>query len=1498
MTQFAFTDDYDAYGQACKQVSLAVPRHRNYRVPAPAGAPYLGTLAVTRYAQRDDAQRYIVNRISASTSFEILNDGSLSVYDLYREIQAGTASRQLFAQSFNYYDGEPFIGVPFGQLGDFGALVRSESLVLTEEMLREAYSDPANANAPDKPPYLRTEGVTSFPAEYPLEFQNEMPPLAGYTFADGSDHRARGYFAQTTRLEFDFHNSALPGRGLPTKMRDPLGNDTVITDTVVTYDRPYHLLPAQVADAAGLTTSAEYDYRVLQPRTITDANGNRRAVAFSPLGLVTAEAVMGKEGERAGDTLEAPGSRLEYDFFAFVNSPPEKRQPIFVRGIVRRHHVSETDVLPPGHDETIETVEYSDGFGRLLQTRTQAEDVLFGDPHFGGGLLPADQSVAAGDAAGRRAPADRPNVIVSGWQVYDNKGRVVEKYEPFFDTDWEYAAPNNAQFGQKVAMFYDPRGQVIRTLNPDGSERRVIYGVPANLNDPGQFTPTPWEAYTYDGNDLAPLCEAPDGTSLAGAAPSAHHFTPSSIVIDALGRTVEAVARNGPNSADRLRTRSTYDTRGNVLTLTDALHREEAFRYTYDLADRPWRIDSIDAGLRRIVLNALGNEIERRDSKGALTLQAYDRLRRPVRLWARDDADGPVTLRQRMEYGDAGNPDQSVGERLAMQARNLLGQRHRHHDEAGLATVEAMDFKGNVLDKARRVIADAPILTVFEHAPANGWQVRPFQVDWQPAQGQSLAQRESELLEPKIYRTTSRFDALNRIKNLQFPEDVNGRRRKLRPEYNRAGGLEQVWLDEEKCVERIVYDAKGQRALIAYGNGVMARYAYDPRTFRLKRLRSERYTKLDDVTYRPNGDALQDFGYDYDLAGNILAIRDRTPRSGFLNNPEAAEASAAGDLALAQLLANGNALNRRFGYDPIYRLRSATGRECDRPPDGEPWRDQPRCTDVTRARAYTEQYCYDAMGNMLRLRHRNAADGFTREFEIETANNRLRRMEIGGDGYDYGFDRNGNMRSETTSRHFEWNHADQMKAFRTQAQGAEPTIHAHYLYDAAGQRVKKLVRKQGGHVEVMHYIDGVFDHTRWGAGAQTGGNNHVHVMDDKQRIALVRVGEAHPNDRGPAVQFHLSDHLGSSNVLVEESGILTNREEFTPYGETSFGSFERKRYRYIGKERDQESGINYQGARYYAVCVAKWLSCDPLHLGYAADRVIDDTNSSRHGNTLSAKGLKVNTTRVWVQNSYEYSFSNPLSFVDKNGLKPTPGEVIHIGVDIIHKGGHVYEASHIENPAAGVTSAAAFFAPLGPAVILTSLATIIEEGSKARRARREAARLRQEERVQRLHTHIRRTIVQRAKDLETPVLVYDELQAQRIGELAEKILQEPFADIYLFPEETDRISWLKSYASSQGRSYVQGPGGGPVITWLPTEGERKIDEVRDWFNQLDTELYGGQKGHDISPKLPICEAYSPSFVEVTGLSYDMDEVSFEAKPRTVFIDVNNLQYVAPRTEKE
>src|SRR5262249_44788146 len=180
-----------------------------------------------------------------------------------------------------------------------------------------------------------------------------------------------------------------------------------------------------------------------------------------------------------------------------------------------------------------------------------------------------------------------------------------------------------------------------------------------------------------------------------------HHWnTPSSIVIDALGRTIETVERDrdepsGPAAPlpaiKEYRTRMTYDIRGNLLTVTDALKRP-AFQHVYDLANRKLRVDSVDAGTTRSALDAAANVVEQRDGKGALILHAYDALNRPLRLWARNGAGEELTLRERLEYGDEGNPNQPDANRTANQTANRLGRLASHSDEAGLLTFVQYDF--------------------------------------------------------------------------------------------------------------------------------------------------------------------------------------------------------------------------------------------------------------------------------------------------------------------------------------------------------------------------------------------------------------------------------------------------------------------------------------------------------------------------------------------------------------------------------------------------------------------------------------------------------------------------------------------------------------------------------------------------------------------------------------------------------------------------------------
>lgn len=1220
MTQLSFTHRHDELGQPLARTQIACPRGWRSLDQRP-GTGYLATRTLTTYAAPLSPQGpYIHDRVARNDSFEITATLGKTVAEVVAIGDSDPSLRRI-GQVLSFFDGPAFTGLPLGTVDRYGAVSRTENLVLTPEVLADAYGTAL-------PPYLNA-GTWTWPEEYPQTFRDTLPLLAGYVRHDVSEPGvAEGLFSVSQRLEHDFQQDpGGEGRGLVSRHRDPLGHDTTVT-----YD--FELLPASVMDAAGLVTRAEYDLRFLQPSAVTDPNGNRQVFDFEPNGLLSAVWVRGKTAAE-GDQTRA-SLRYQYDLFAFQ----ERSAPVSVAAVRFIHHDSEAGVPTAERDATIESREYSDGFGRVLQSRAQGEDLRFGDEIFGGGVLPADQSAPASAAVvGRPAAPGIPNVIVSGSQVYDNKGRIVEKYEPFFSEGWDYVPAKAEQRGQSVLLFYDPRGQMIRTLHPDGSEELVVHGVPGTIENPDLsiptvYEPTPWEAYSYDVNDNA-------GRTHPQSSVSYRHYwnTPASIEIDALGRTVRAVQRNRSASPavplppiEEYTTRSGYDLQDNLVLVIDALHRV-AFTHAYDLAKRPLHTLSLDAGERWTVLNAAGLALESRDSKGALQLQGYDVLRRPLRLWARDAQSDTVTLRTTMMYGDEFAPPTQPS------LRNLLGKLYLTQDGVGRLTFSSYDFKGNLLEKTREVIADSAIEAQVNAGTA---MARGYRVDWD----------QSPVLEGS-YTTSLMYDALNRITLTTLPEDVKGNRQTLSSTYNRAGALESVNLTGQPYVRHLAYDAKGRRVLAVYGNGYFTRYAYDERTFRLVRLRTETYSILAGSTpsYAPHGGVLQDFAYAYDLAGNILLIHDRSPNSGIRNAPLGKDA-----------------LDRDFRYDALYRLTEATGRESIYiwpPQNGTPnratWDRSPRAQGTSffppgstttpdlapeQTRAYTETYAYDPVGNLIKLWH-GTSSSWTRHFGMGGLNpsawdqawttNAQRaglwnnppnnRLTHAGDNapttpQSHIFDICGNMVRENGSRHFTWNHADQLIALSVRPNAASPaSMEACYLYDGSGQRVKKWVRNQSGEVEVTLYIDSMFECSI----ASGFSNNILHVTDGQSRIATVRIGDPFPDDGAPnlAVKIHFRDHLGSSHVILgivsTTQNALLNREEFYPYGETSYGGFTRKRYRFTGKERDEESGLSYHGARYYAPWLGRWANADPAGM---------------------ADGLDL----------YTYVSNNPMCFFDPHGL--------------------------------------------------------------------------------------------------------------------------------------------------------------------------------------------------------------------------------------------------------
>jgi RHS repeat-associated protein len=115
----------------------------------------------------------------------------------------------------------------------------------------------------------------------------------------------------------------------------------------------------------------------------------------------------------------------------------------------------------------------------------------------------------------------------------------------------------------------------------------------------------------------------------------------------------------------------------------------------------------------------------------------------------------------------------------------------------------------------------------------------------------------------------------------------------------------------------------------------------------------------------------------------------------------------------------------------------------------------------------------------------------------------------------------------------------------------------------------------------------------------------LHIMDGTQRVALVEtlLTDTAGTDTAPRQLFRylFADHHGSAVLELDDRARLLSLEAFSPYGSSTYqalaGAIELpKRYRFSGKEHDDESGLVYFGLRYYDPTVARWTSCDPTGL--------------------------------------------------------------------------------------------------------------------------------------------------------------------------------------------------------------------------------------------------------------------------------------------------------------
>ena len=133
----------------------------------------------------------------------------------------------------------------------------------------------------------------------------------------------------------------------------------------------------------------------------------------------------------------------------------------------------------------------------------------------------------------------------------------------------------------------------------------------------------------------------------------------------------------------------------------------------------------------------------------------------------------------------------------------------------------------------------------------------------------------------------------------------------------------------------------------------------------------------------------------------------------------------------------------------------------------------------------------------------------------------------------------------------------------------------------------------------------------------------IHFIIDDNAYPAMPGNTRYENE--PDVYFYHSDHLGGASWITDVNGKPVQHLQYLPFGEPYVNQHStgyQERFTFTGKERDEETGYGYFGARYmdYSM-MTMWLSVDPMSDKYPSI------------------------------SPYAYCAWNPVKLVDPNGME-------------------------------------------------------------------------------------------------------------------------------------------------------------------------------------------------------------------------------------------------------
>lgn len=373
------------------------------------------------------------------------------------------------------------------------------------------------------------------------------------------------------------------------------------------------------------------------------------------------------------------------------------------------------------------------------------------------------------------------------------------------------------------------------------------------------------------------------------------------------------------------------------------------------------------------------------------------------------------------------------------------------------------------------------------------------------------------------------------------------------------------------------------------------------------------------VTY-PSG---QTVAYTYSGAGRMLAAQDTTNAINYVQNatytPWGALTGSTlgadhgfGGIALTQAFNNrqqvkssvgGSLFNVTYGYDQggganNGNIASITN-SLDSSRTATYTYDQLNrlATAVTpNANNWGNTYGYDSWGNLLQ-KNQNGNQNFEYLQMLANGQNQLSSSPIA-------YDAAGNVTTDNFGQAYTYDAENRIAT----AQGVT------YTYDADGNRVSKST--------------GTLYWTGAGKDALAETDLSGNLQNEYVFLGSTRIAR---RDASGNRFYYLQDHLGTTRVIADQNGNKCYDGDYYPWGaeEHAYVNTCPQNYKFTGKERDAESGLDNFGARYFGSTMGRFMSPDwssqPEGVPYA---VLDDPQSL---------------------NLYSYVRNNPLSRTDPTG---------------------------------------------------------------------------------------------------------------------------------------------------------------------------------------------------------------------------------------------------------